>query len=62
MVDIAFREEKSLHKKNTQVSVISADKGDIVLVVWSEEHTNYQIYHEVSLHILLGFYIRNTHS
>lgn len=36
-----------------KVSVISADKGDIVLVVWSEEHTNYQIYHEGTvLHFL----------
>ena len=31
----------------------SAEKGDIVLVVWSEEHSNYQIYHEgPSLHFL----------
>ena len=30
-----------------KVSVTSAEKGDIVLVVWSEEHSNYQIYHEV---------------
>ena len=32
-----------------KVSVTSAEKGDIVLVVWSEEHSNYQIYHEVNL-------------
>ena len=32
-----------------KVSVTSAEKGDIVLVVWSEEHSNYQIYHEVKL-------------
>ena len=31
----------------SQVSVTSADKGDIVLVVWSDEHNNYQVYHEV---------------
>ena len=30
-----------------QVSVTSADKGDIVLVIWSDEHSNYQVYHEV---------------
>lgn len=31
----------------------SAEKGDIVLVVWSDEHSNYQIYHEgPSLHFL----------
>ena len=30
-----------------KVSVTSAEKGDIVLVIWSEEHSNYQIYHEV---------------
>merc|ERR1711862_787749 len=36
-----------------KVSVSSAEKGDIVLVVWSEEHSNYQIYHEgSSLHFL----------
>jgi len=36
-----------------KVSVISADKGDIVLVVWSEDHSNYQIYHEGTvLHFL----------
>merc|ERR1711915_154598 len=36
-----------------KVSVTSADKGDIVLVVWSDEHSNYQIYHEgSSLHFL----------
>ena len=33
---------------NGKVSVTSAEKGDIVLVIWSEEHANYQIYHEVS--------------
>ena len=27
----------------------SADKGDIVLVIWSDEHSNYQVYHEVLL-------------
>ena len=32
-----------------QVSVTSADKGDIVLVIWSDEHSNYQVYHEVLL-------------
>ena len=30
-----------------KVSVTSAEKGDTVLVIWSEEHSNYQIYHEV---------------
>lgn len=36
-----------------KVSVISADKGDIVLVVWSEDHSNYQVYHEGTvLHFL----------
>ena len=30
-----------------RVSVRSADKGDLVLVVWSDEFSNYQIYHEV---------------
>ena len=36
-----------------QVSVSSAEKGDIVLVIWSEEHQNYQIYNESSsLHFL----------
>ena len=42
-----------IQNNNAQVSVVSADKGDIVLVVWSEEHTNYQIYHEVSSHTFL---------
>eukprot|EP00092_Neocalanus_flemingeri_P034467 GFUD01037478.1.p1 GENE.GFUD01037478.1~~GFUD01037478.1.p1 ORF type:complete len:1402 (+),score=479.73 GFUD01037478.1:84-4289(+) len=36
-----------------KVSVTSADKGDIVLVVWSDEHNNYQVYHEGTvLHFL----------
>jgi len=36
-----------------KVSVNSADKGDIVLVVWSDEHNNYQVYHEGTvLHFL----------
>ena len=30
-----------------RVSVRSADKADLVLVVWSDEFSNYQIYHEV---------------
>ena len=35
------------------MSVTSAEKGDIVLVVWSDEHSNFQIYHEgPSLHFL----------
>ena len=36
-----------------KVSVTSAEKGDIVLVIWSEEHSNYQIYHEVKLMIMI---------
>jgi len=33
--------------------VTSADKGDIVLVIWAEDHNNYQIYQEgSSLHFL----------
>ena len=31
-----------------RVSVTSADRGDLVLVIWSEEFSNYQIYQEVS--------------
>ena len=30
-----------------RVSVTSADKGEVVLVVWAEEHNNYAVYHEV---------------
>ncbi len=30
------------------MSVSTADKGDVVLVVWSDPHNNYTIYHEVS--------------
>ena len=30
-----------------QVSVSTADKGEVVLVVWSDPHNNYTIYHEV---------------
>jgi len=38
---------------NGKVSVTSADKGDIVLVIWTEDHNNYQIYQEgSSLHFL----------
>ena len=32
-----------------RVSVTSADRGDLVLVIWSEEFSNYQIYQEVSI-------------
>ena len=36
-----------------RVSVTSADKGEVVLVVWAEEHNNYAVYHEGSvLHFL----------
>ena len=31
-----------------RVSVTTADRGDLVLVIWSEEFSNYQIYQEVS--------------
>ena len=38
---------------NGKVSVTSAEKGEIVLVVWSDMYTNYAIYHEGSiLHFL----------
>jgi len=38
---------------NDKVSITSADRGDIVLVVWSEAHSNYSIYQEGStLHFL----------
>ena len=29
------------------MSINTADKGDVVLVLWADEHNNYQIYHEV---------------
>ena len=29
-----------------KVSVLSAERGEIVLVVWSEVYSNYSIYHE----------------
>ena len=32
-----------------KVSVRSADKGDLVLVVWSDLHSNYSVYHEGAL-------------
>merc|ERR1711992_184668 len=36
-----------------RVSVSSAEAGDLVLVVWSDEFSNYQIYHEgPALHFL----------
>jgi len=36
-----------------KVSVSSCSPGEVVLVLWSDEHTNYQIYHEGSvLHFL----------
>merc|ERR1711890_202025 len=36
-----------------KVSVTSCSPGEVVLVLWNEEHTNYQIYHEGSiLHFL----------
>jgi len=36
-----------------KVSVTSADRGEIVLVIWSDLHNNYAIYHEGSiLHFL----------
>merc|ERR1711915_78615 len=36
-----------------KVSINSADKGDVVLVLWADEHNNYQIYHEGAvLHFL----------
>merc|ERR1712226_362790 len=36
-----------------KVSVSSCNAGGVVLVIWSEDHTNYQIYHEGSiLHFL----------
>merc|ERR1719219_386997 len=36
-----------------RVSVTSADRGDLVLVIWSEEFSNYQIYQEgPALHFL----------
>merc|ERR1711953_217540 len=36
-----------------RVSVTTADRGDLVLVIWSEEFSNYQIYHEgPALHFL----------
>ena len=35
------------------MSVDSCDRGDLVLVVWAEEHHNYQLYHEgPGLHFL----------
>ena len=38
-----------------RVSVTTADRGDLVLVVWSDEFSNYQIYHEVwQLHSVLS--------
>lgn len=36
-----------------KVSINTADKGDVVLVLWADEHNNYQIYHEGAvLHFL----------
>ena len=35
-----------------RVSVTSADRGDLVLVIWSEEFSNYQIYQEVGQALL----------
>jgi len=36
-----------------KVSITSADKGEIVLICWSDDHNNYAIYHEGSiLHFL----------
>ena len=35
-----------------RVSVTSADRGDLVLVIWSEEFSNYQIYQEVGQSLL----------
>ena len=29
-----------------KVSVMSADKGEIVLLIWSDVHANYSVYHE----------------
>ena len=47
---------KSVNKlKSGKISVTSVDKGDIVMVVWNEEHNNYVIYTEPTSGLLMHF-------
>ncbi len=38
-----------------KVSVTSVDRGDIVMVMWSEDHNNFSIYTEPSVNLALHF-------
>ena len=47
---------KSVNKlKSGKISVTSVDKGDIVMVVWNEEHNNYVIYTEPAAGLIMHF-------
>ena len=47
---------KSVNKlKSGKISVTSVDKGDIVMVVWNEEHNNYVIFTEPNAGLLMHF-------
>ena len=47
---------KSVNKlKSGKISVTSVDKGDIVMVVWNEEHNNYVIFTEPAAGLIMHF-------